>query len=153
MKKGNSSMKNFIAAASLALALGTCALAQSSQAPVPPSEQTIQLVPFGTWLMCEVNPSMAGSVFCQGAPTYIKGQEPDLLLVTAQRSDTAAFAYTIAGTDINGQTKTYTGIFLRNDALPNKIASYTVINAGVLHDVCITIQELSSTVVRQQTQS
>ena len=84
-------MKNFIAAASFAIALGTCAFAQSSQAPVPSSEQTIQLVPFGTWAMCSVNPTMVDSPFCKGMPVYIKGQEPDLLLVTAQRSDTAAF--------------------------------------------------------------
>src|SRR4051812_45366995 len=146
-------MKNFFAAAGFAIALAAGAFAQLPQAPVPASEQTIQLVPFGTWAMCAVNATMANSPFCQGLPVYVKGQEPDLLLVTAQRADTTAFVYTITGTDINGQAKTYSGTFLRNDSLPNVIASYTVINAGTLHGVCITIQELSSTVTRQQTQS
>src|SRR5947199_1060274 len=120
-------MKNFFAAAGLAIALGAGAFAQVPQAPVPPSEQAILLVPFGTWAMCAVNATMANSPFCQGLPVYIKGQEPDLLLVTAQRADTTAFVYTITGTDINGPPKTYTGPFLRNASLPHVISSSTVI--------------------------
>jgi hypothetical protein len=138
-------MRKFVTIAGLAVALGATALAVDS-----PASQTILLVPLGTWAMCAANASIASSPFCAGLPSYVKGQEPDLLLVTASRSDTVAFAYTITGTDINGETKNYSGTFLRNDRPPSVVASYTVINAGTLRDSSITIQELSSTLTRQQ---
>ncbi|HXJ43177.1 MAG TPA: hypothetical protein VNH18_28110 [Bryobacteraceae bacterium] len=141
-------MKKFLIIATLAAALGVNALATDS--PSLPRTQTILLSPYGTWALCGANPSMAGSPFCQGQPAYVKGQEPDLLLVSAEHPDTVAFAYIVTGTDLNGQNKTYSGTFLRNDRPPYIIASYTVINAGMLRGVTITIQELSATQTRQQ---
>jgi hypothetical protein len=145
-------MRRFLTFALLASALVARALATDIPGPVP-SQQTILLTPYGTWAMCQENPSMATSPFCTAMPVYIKGQEPDLLLVTAVRGDTIAFAYSVTGTDINGEQKTYTGTFLRNDKPPRVTASYTVINAGTLTNVTIDIQELSSTLSRQQTQN
>jgi hypothetical protein len=139
-------MKIFVAVAGLALACGITAFAVESSAP----QQTILLVPLGTWAMCAANASIGNSPFCEGLPAYVKGQEPDLLLVTASRPDTVAFAYTITGVDISGDTKTWSGAFLRNDRPPSVIASYTIVNAGALRNAVITIQELSSTLTLQR---
>lgn len=121
----------------------------SDGSTVPESQQTILLVPYGTWSLCQ-NGAMTNSPFCMDTPVYIKGQEPDLLLITAERADTVAFAYTITGTDIFNQPKTYSGVFLRNDNLPLVIASYTVINAGALKNTVISVRELSATMTRQE---
>ena len=145
-------MKKILTLAFLTATLGTSAFATDTSVAAP-SQPAILLTPYGTWEMCAVNPAMSTSMFCAGMPVYVKGQEPDLLLVTAVNADTVAFAYSITGTDINGVVKTWTGTFLRNDVPPRVTASYTLVNAGILKNATITIQELSSTLSRVQEQN
>ncbi len=124
-----------------------------AQQVAPPSEQTIQLSPFGMWFLCEQDLGSLQSVFCLGQPSYPAGFEPDVLLVTATQADTVAFQYTISGTLSTGESVTVSGVFDRNDNLPSVTCSYTVVFLGAIQNASIKIVEVAATATRVQSQA
>lgn len=109
------------------------------------------LTPFGNWSICQNNPSLAADIpaLCPAGSELVTGKEAYLLLIQGASNGVIGFSYTIKAQMLDGSSRSFSGVFMRNDQGGKLSASHVEIESGQILSAVVEVQELVGTSLQE----